>query len=197
MINTIVAIANGIKAKSNAHDCSYSSGTTGDAQYQIHATGSNCDTTAEEGTIEGGLKTYFDAHGGAVCDVHCVSCEPIAETAERDTDSSRSNKLTAAPIRAIFLLLHRALTSVVLFAMPLFNSPTIVVRVARTTLHDSIALNLPAHVQRNASSNGQEYRFDRKSVFISDSLLYPEWFQLTFVVTICSNPIFVIERYFH
>ena len=67
-----MAIANGIKAHSNAKDCSYHEGTVDNAQYQLHATGSNCDTTAQQDTIEGGLKTYFDAHGGAVCDVHCV-----------------------------------------------------------------------------------------------------------------------------
>ena len=67
-----MAIANSTKANSNAHDCSYHDGTVDNAQYQIHASGSNCDITAEQSTIEGGLKTYFDAHGGAVCDVHCV-----------------------------------------------------------------------------------------------------------------------------
>jgi len=72
IINTIVAIANGIKAHSNAKDCSYHDGAVDQAQYQLHATGSHFDTTAEQDTIEGGLKTYFDSHGGAVCGVHCV-----------------------------------------------------------------------------------------------------------------------------
>lgn len=70
--NVVTAIANAAKANSDSKDCSYHEGEVDDLQYQIHATGSNCDTTATEETIAGGLKTYFDAHGGSVCDVHCV-----------------------------------------------------------------------------------------------------------------------------
>lgn len=71
----IVSIASLIYTKSENHDCGYYSAVTDGAAYQVHATGSNCDTTAEQATIEGGLQTYFDAHGGDVCDVHCVSEE--------------------------------------------------------------------------------------------------------------------------
>lgn len=67
------SIARLIVSKSSAQDCSYSSGETNGIAYQVHATGANCDTTAQESTIEGGLNTYFEAHGNAVCDVHCVS----------------------------------------------------------------------------------------------------------------------------
>jgi hypothetical protein len=72
IVNTVGVIANIIYANSNSKDCSYHDGTVDDAQFQVHATGSNCDTTAELETIEGGLSTYFKSHGGAVCDVHCV-----------------------------------------------------------------------------------------------------------------------------
>jgi hypothetical protein len=58
---------------SNNHDCSYHSGQSEGISYQVHATGSGgCSTTAQEDTIAGGLKAYFDANDGQICEVRCL-----------------------------------------------------------------------------------------------------------------------------
>ncbi|KAK6001644.1 hypothetical protein QM012_002134 [Aureobasidium pullulans] len=66
-------LAASLKGKSNQNDCSSSSGSVQGFSYSFYtAPSSTCDTTAERGTIQGGLNRYFDYLGGQLCGVHCV-----------------------------------------------------------------------------------------------------------------------------
>jgi hypothetical protein len=67
---TLAAI---LKGKSKNKECGKNTGTVAGVSYSLYtAPSANCDTTAERGTIEGGLNRYFDYLGGQICGVHCV-----------------------------------------------------------------------------------------------------------------------------
>jgi hypothetical protein len=67
---TLAAILSG---KSKQKSCAQSSGTVEGVSYNLYTEpSSTCDTTAERGTIQGGLNRYFDYLAGQICGVHCV-----------------------------------------------------------------------------------------------------------------------------
>ncbi|RAH63740.1 uncharacterized protein BO66DRAFT_362513 [Aspergillus aculeatinus CBS 121060] len=68
------AIAGAAWAWSQHKDCSLHSGTIDGWQYQFHATGRNCDTTAQQKTIHGAIYHYLSAiEGNTVCGTQCLS----------------------------------------------------------------------------------------------------------------------------
>ncbi|PYI18141.1 hypothetical protein BO86DRAFT_410167 [Aspergillus japonicus CBS 114.51] len=71
---TTASIAAAIWAWSHQKDCSYHSGTIEGWQYEFHATGRNCDTTAQQKTIQGAIYHYLTAiEGNTVCGTQCLS----------------------------------------------------------------------------------------------------------------------------
>jgi hypothetical protein len=62
-----------LKRNADANRCSGSSGSVNGVAFSFYnAPEGNCKTTAEEGTIKGGLNRYFDYLGNQICGVHCV-----------------------------------------------------------------------------------------------------------------------------
>jgi len=66
------AIAQQMKADSNANDCTVHSGSSSDVNFSMFATGKNCDTTAQATTMQGALAVYLEGQASAVCDIRCV-----------------------------------------------------------------------------------------------------------------------------
>lgn len=67
-----IGIASLVKSDSNAHDCTEHSGSIDGVVWQVHATGKNCDTTAELKTIQGAVTKYLKKQHLDVCGVHCL-----------------------------------------------------------------------------------------------------------------------------
>lgn len=66
-------LASILKRNADSNDCSGSSGLFDGIAYSLTASpNGNCKTTAEKGTIQGGLNRYFDYLGNKMCGVHCV-----------------------------------------------------------------------------------------------------------------------------
>ena len=62
-----------LKRNANSNTCTGSSGVIDGVAYKFTtAPDGNCKTTAERGTIQGGLNRYFDYLGNQICGVHCV-----------------------------------------------------------------------------------------------------------------------------
>jgi hypothetical protein len=67
------SLAATLKSRSNNKECGVTSGSIDGVKYSFYTSPSpRCDTTAERGTIQGGLNRYFDYLGGNICGVHCV-----------------------------------------------------------------------------------------------------------------------------
>lgn len=65
-------IAGVVKGKSDKHDCSAVDGTVARANYRVYATGRNCDTTAQLGTIAGAIDKYLRDVDSEICGTHCI-----------------------------------------------------------------------------------------------------------------------------
>ncbi|KAF2725496.1 hypothetical protein K431DRAFT_290618 [Polychaeton citri CBS 116435] len=62
-----------LKRHSDSNTCRTSSASVDSVAFSFTTGPSdNCKTTAEEGTIQGGLNRYFDYLGNQICGVHCV-----------------------------------------------------------------------------------------------------------------------------
>jgi hypothetical protein len=66
------SIANQVKSSSNKHDCSVHNGHIDNVTWSTYASGRNCDTTAQAGTIAGSIDKYLRAQDSNVCGVHCL-----------------------------------------------------------------------------------------------------------------------------
>lgn len=65
-------IGGALKGKSNKHDCTAQDGQIDNVTYRVYATGNNCDTTAQLGTIAGAMDKYLRDVGSDVCGTHCI-----------------------------------------------------------------------------------------------------------------------------
>jgi len=65
-------IAHNILSSSSNHDCTLHSSSLDSVTWEWFATGSNCDTTAQADTIQGGLQDYLANTGNQVCGVSCI-----------------------------------------------------------------------------------------------------------------------------
>ena len=62
-----------LEKNSNANDCSPHFASLDSLNWKMYATGDNCDTTAQQSTIEGALTKYVqDSANGSVCGVVCL-----------------------------------------------------------------------------------------------------------------------------
>lgn len=68
----VFGIATLAKSSSSNHDCSLHKGRVDDTVYSYHASGDNCDTTAELKTIAGAIANYFRDQKSNVCGTHCI-----------------------------------------------------------------------------------------------------------------------------
>lgn len=67
-----IFISSQIKQNSNNNDCELHVGQADGISWTIRATGRNCDTTAQQGTIQGAIDEYIDALGDKMCGVSCM-----------------------------------------------------------------------------------------------------------------------------
>jgi hypothetical protein len=65
-------IGTAVKSKSDKHDCTAQDGQIDDVTYRVYATGRNCDTTAQLGTISGAIDKYLRDVNKNVCGTHCI-----------------------------------------------------------------------------------------------------------------------------
>jgi hypothetical protein len=65
-------IANWVKGRANAHDCTVHSGTIDGVQWRFYAAGGKCGTTAQENTIRGAIDAFLEEHVGGVCHAMCL-----------------------------------------------------------------------------------------------------------------------------
>lgn len=74
-LDTVLAgtLATLLKRNADSNTCTGTSGSQNGVSYTFYtAPDGNCKTTAEQGTIEGGLNRYFSYLGNQVCGIHCV-----------------------------------------------------------------------------------------------------------------------------
>ncbi|RAL15174.1 uncharacterized protein BO97DRAFT_421965 [Aspergillus homomorphus CBS 101889] len=68
------AIAAAIWSWSHLKDCSHHSGIVDGWQYEYYTTGRNCDTTAQQKTIQGAIYQYLNKiEGNTVCGTECLT----------------------------------------------------------------------------------------------------------------------------
>lgn len=68
-----IAIAALIKTDSNNNDCSVHKGSYDNINYQVSATGNNCDTTAQQSTISGAINNFISTvDTNNICGVQCL-----------------------------------------------------------------------------------------------------------------------------
>lgn len=77
VVGTVSAIAIGIagllKSDSNSNDCGTHTGSLDGVNYSVYATGNNCDTTAQLGTISGALNNFIaTVDENTICGVQCL-----------------------------------------------------------------------------------------------------------------------------
>ncbi|KAJ7854106.1 hypothetical protein B0H14DRAFT_2210257, partial [Mycena olivaceomarginata] len=65
-------IANWVKGRANAHDCTVHSGTIDGVQLRFYAAGGKCGTTAQENTIRGAIDAFLKENVGGACHAMCL-----------------------------------------------------------------------------------------------------------------------------
>lgn len=67
-----ILISNQLKKDSNSNDCSVHYGSADGISWKVSASGRNCDTTAQQNTIQGSIDEWVDSVGDKLCGVHCL-----------------------------------------------------------------------------------------------------------------------------